>query len=119
MNLFEEVVVAEHGADTWDPPLDPSGLHGAHTRLGNQARDSLGEDLERLVTSGAEGLEPQHEVNFRLTVDEVIHTEVGALTESVMTGGAPHNNEQVRIAHESCMCDSADHCTFCVAVEEG
>jgi len=119
LNLFEEVVVAGHGDDTWDRPLDPSGLLGAHTRLGNQPPDSLGEDLERLVTSGAEGLEPQHEVNFRLTVGEVIHTEVGALIEGMMAGGAAHNIEQVRIAHESCMFDSADHCTFRVAVEEG
>jgi len=42
-----------------------------------------------------------------------------ALAEGMMAGAAAHYDEQVRIAHESCMFDGADHCTLRVTVEEG
>lgn len=103
LNLVEEAIVAEHGDDTWDSLLDTSGLEGAYTSLGNYPDD----DLERLVASGAGVLAVQprdlsrhlgevaikglaeryphyfspHDttVDFLLTLDDVIHTEVRKL----------------------------------------
>jgi hypothetical protein len=42
-----------------------------------------------------------------------------ALAEGMMIGATAHYEEQVSIAHESCMFEGADHCILRVTVEEG
>lgn len=101
-NLVEDVITAEHGADTWDDLLDEAGVDGAYTSLGNYPDD----DLHRLVGAAARELEmPGHEVvrslgrraipllaarypqlfvghdllSFLLTLNEIIHPEVRKL----------------------------------------
>ena len=39
--MLEKVVVAEHGADTWDDLLDGAGLDGVYTSLGNYPDEEL------------------------------------------------------------------------------
>ena len=51
-NLLEEVVVREHGPDTWDRLLDGAGLDGAYTSLGNYSD----EEMRALVTTAAAAL---------------------------------------------------------------
>ena len=34
-NLLEEVVIRDHGADTWDELLNATSLDGAYTSLGS------------------------------------------------------------------------------------
>jgi hypothetical protein len=100
-NLFESIVVREHGDDTWDALLDSAGLEGAYTSLGNYPDD----DLMSLVRASPERLglpdagavlrwfgrraipvladrypaffQPQHTTReFVLTLNEIIHPEV-------------------------------------------
>jgi len=40
-SLLEKVVVAEHGADTWDALLDGAGVGGVYTSLGNYPDEEL------------------------------------------------------------------------------
>lgn len=101
-NLVEEVVTAEHGADTWDDLLDGAGLDGAYTSLGSYPDD----DLHRLVRVASESLgappadivrglgqsaiplladrypvffEGQTCRSFLLTLNDIIHPEVRKL----------------------------------------
>lgn len=55
-NLFEQVVVAEHGEAAWDELLDAARLDGTYTSLGSYADD----EMMRLVGAAATsfGLEP-------------------------------------------------------------
>jgi hypothetical protein len=102
-NLLEQLVVREHGEETWDALLDASNLDGAYTSLGNYAD----EDLMKLVGAAADELDtsPDHVVrwfgrnalplfavrypqlfephdstrSFVLTLNEIIHPEVRKL----------------------------------------
>jgi hypothetical protein len=49
-NLLEQIVVRDHGEDTWDALLESSGLDGVYTSLGSYPD----EDLEKLVTAAAD-----------------------------------------------------------------
>ena len=102
-NLLEELVSAEHGADTWDDLLDDAGLDGAYTSLGSYDDAELGalvaaasarlavppQDVIRWLGRGAM---PQfatsyphfftgHEGtrSFLLTLNDLIHPEVRKL----------------------------------------
>src|SRR5258705_2409324 len=52
-DLLEQVIVREHGEDTWDNLLTRAGLGGAYTTLGTYADD----DLFRLVAEASKVLE--------------------------------------------------------------
>jgi hypothetical protein len=41
-NLLEQVVVAEHGEDTWDLLIDDAGVDGIYTSLGSYPDEDLG-----------------------------------------------------------------------------
>jgi Haem-NO-binding len=101
-NLAEEVVTAEHGADTWDVLLDNAGLEGAYTSLGSYP-DA---ELNRLVAAASDelGATPAEVVrglghsalpllaerypgffeghtcrSFLLTLNDIVHPEVRKL----------------------------------------
>jgi hypothetical protein len=115
LNLVEEAIVAEHGDDTRDSLLDPSGLDGAHTSL-HHPGNSPGK-----VHAGS--APPDFWFDAPIGDVLVVHyrsvRRLGALAEGMMAGAAAHNNEQVSIAHESRMFDGAEHRTLRVTVEEG
>jgi hypothetical protein len=52
-NLLEQVVVKEHGEDTWENLLDAAGLDGSYTSLGSYAD----EDLLKLVGAASNALD--------------------------------------------------------------
>ncbi len=120
LNLVEEAIVAEHGHDTWDSLLDPSGLDGAHTSLGHHPGNSPGSSPGKVLAGSAP---PDFCFDAPIGKVLVVHyrsaRRLGALAEGMMAGAAAHNNEQVSIAHESRMFDGADHRTSRVTVEEG
>jgi predicted hydrocarbon binding protein len=102
-NLLEQLIVRDHGEDTWDALLETTELDGAYTSLGSYPD----QDLERLVNAAAETLDlPADEVvrwfgrnavplfaarypqlfephsstrSFVLTLNEIIHPEVRKL----------------------------------------
>jgi len=102
-NLLEEIVVREHGEETWELLLDRAGVAGVYTSLGNYP-DA---DLTALVGAAAEALDlPADDVvrwfgrhalpllaarypalfephtdarSFVLTLNEIIHPEVRKL----------------------------------------
>lgn len=102
-NLLEEIVVREHGEDTWEVLLDSAGLDGVYTSLGNYpdadlmalvvaASDALGlppDDIVRWFGRNALPLlavrypalfEPHGDARaFVLTLNEIIHPEVRKL----------------------------------------
>ena len=108
-NLLEEIVVREHGEDTWDALLDAAGLDGVYTSLGNYAD----EDLLKLVGAASQALglpaedvvrwygrnalpllagrypaffEPHADVrSFVLTLNGIIHPEVRKLYPGAAT----------------------------------
>jgi Haem-NO-binding len=108
-NLLEEIVVREHGEDTWDALLDAAGLDGAYTSLGNYpdehlvglvgaASQALGlpaDDVVRWFGRNALPLladrypaffEPHQEArSFVLTLNEIIHPEVRKLYPGAAT----------------------------------
>ena len=51
-NLLEQLVVRDHGEETWDALLDRAGLEGAYTSLGSYPD----EDLAKLVSAAADAL---------------------------------------------------------------
>ncbi|MEY4878982.1 MAG: hypothetical protein RJB62_451 [Pseudomonadota bacterium] len=53
-NLFEQVVVRDHGEAAWDDLLDATGLDGAYTSLGSYPDEEIAKLLE--AGSGALGL---------------------------------------------------------------
>jgi hypothetical protein len=99
-NLLEEIVVREHGADTWDLLLEQAGVDGVYTSLGNYPDG----DLLALVAAASEALAlPADDIvrwygrhalpllaerypgfftphadtrSFVLTLNEIIHPEV-------------------------------------------
>lgn len=102
-DLLEEIVVREHGEETWDLLLERSGLDGAYTSLGNYpdaelaalvaaASDALGlppRDIVRWYGRNAMPLfaerypalfSPHSDArSFVLTLNEIIHPEVRKL----------------------------------------
>jgi hypothetical protein len=102
-NLLEQIVVDEHGEDTWETLLDASGVDGAYTSLGSYAD----EDLLKLVGAASSALDvPPDDIvrwfgrsamplfverypqlfsdhtdtrSFVLTLNEIIHPEVRKL----------------------------------------
>jgi hypothetical protein len=52
-NLLQEVIVREHGENTWDDLLDAAGLDGVYTSLGSYPD----EDLHRLVAAASSALD--------------------------------------------------------------
>lgn len=102
-NLFEEVVVGEHGEDAWDDILAAAGLEGAYTSLGSYsdrelaqviaaASDTLNkppDDVVRwfgrsalplLATRYPELFSPHASTRpFLLTLNDIIHPEVRKL----------------------------------------
>ena len=102
-NLFESIVVREHGEDTWDALLAAAGVDGAYTSLGSYP-DA---DLTRLLEASPQPLgladpaavlrwfgrraipvlagrypaffQPPTTRDFILTVNEIIHPEVRKL----------------------------------------
>jgi hypothetical protein len=102
-NLLEEIVVREHGEDTWELLLDAAGVDGVYTSLGNYPD----EDLLALVAAASQALAlPAEDVvrwygrhalpllaerypaffaphtdarSFVLTLNEIIHPEVRKL----------------------------------------
>jgi hypothetical protein len=108
-NLLEEIVVHEHGEDTWDGLLDAAGVDGVYTSLGNYP-DA---DLMALVAAASQALSlPADDVvrwygrnalpllaerypaffaphtdarAFVLTLNEIIHPEVRKLYPGAMT----------------------------------
>lgn len=102
-NLLEEIVVREHGEDTWDALLDAAGVDGVYTSLGNypdadltalvgaaaQALALPADDVVRWFGRGALPLlaarypaffAPHADARaFVLTVNEIIHPEVRKL----------------------------------------
>jgi hypothetical protein len=102
-NLFESLVVREHGEDTWDALLEAAGVEGAYTSLGSYPDD----DLMRLVGASPPVLglanpsavlrwfgrraipvlaarypvffQPHTTRDFILTLNEIIHPEVRKL----------------------------------------
>ena len=51
-NLLEEVVVRQHGEDTWDSFLEAAGLGGSYTSLGSYPD----EDMQKLVVAASKAL---------------------------------------------------------------
>src|SRR5713226_246431 len=51
-NLLEEVVVRQHGEDTWDSLLDAAGLGGSYTSLGSYPD----QDMQKLVVAASDAL---------------------------------------------------------------
>ena len=102
-NLLEEIVVREHGEETWEELLDSAGLDGVYTSLGNYpdadlmalvaaASDAVGiapDDVVRWFGRNALPLlaarypalfEPHADARaFVLTLNEIIHPEVRKL----------------------------------------
>jgi hypothetical protein len=102
-NLLEEIVVREHGEETWEALLDSADLDGVYTSLGNYpdadlmalvaaACDALGtapDDVVRWFGRNALPLlaarypalfEPHADARaFVLTLNEIIHPEVRKL----------------------------------------
>lgn len=102
-NLLEEIVVREHGEDTWDSVLDGAGLDGVYTSLGNYPDEQLGalvgaasqalslpadevvrwygrNALPLLAERYPELFEAHRDVrSFVLTLNEIIHPEVRKL----------------------------------------
>lgn len=102
-NLLEQIVVCEHGEETWETLLDASGLDGVYTSLGNYED----EELFKLVGAASYALDvPPDDVvrwfgrnamplfaeryprlfskhrdarSFVLTLNEIIHPEVRKL----------------------------------------
>lgn len=101
-NLFEQVVSAEHGDDTWDDVLDRAGVVGAYASVGQYADG----ELMALIAAASEELDrPPHDVvrwfgrsampilhdlhphffdhddlrPFLLSINHVIHAEVRKL----------------------------------------
>jgi predicted hydrocarbon binding protein len=102
-DLLEEIVVSEHGAETWDLLIDRAGVKGIYTSLGNYP-DA---ELTALVVAAADALDlpaddvvrwfgrnampifaeryepfftPHSDVrSFVLTLNEIIHPEVQKL----------------------------------------
>lgn len=102
-NLLEQVVLDEHGEDTWDALLEAAGVDGAYTAVGNYSH----EELAALVKAASEALaQPADDVvrwfgskalpllaqrypaffeghtstrTFLLTLNDVIHPEVRKL----------------------------------------
>jgi hypothetical protein len=102
-NLFESIVVREHGEDTWDALLEAAGVEGAYTTLGSYPDD----ELMRLVRASPQPLgladpaavlrwfarraipvlaerypaffQPHTTRDFILTLNEIIHPEVRKL----------------------------------------
>ena len=108
-NLLEEIVVREHGDDTWDALLDAAGVDGVYTSLGSYP-DA---DLMALVAAASQALAlpaddvvrwygrnalpllaerypaffaPHDEARgFVLTLNEIIHPEVRKLYPGAVT----------------------------------
>jgi Haem-NO-binding len=102
-NLLEEIVVREHGVDTWDALLDAAGVDGVYTSLGSypdadlmalvgaasQALSLPADDVVRWYGRNALPLlgerypaffAPHDDVRgFVLTLNEIIHPEVRKL----------------------------------------
>jgi Haem-NO-binding len=108
-NLLEEIVVREHGDETWEDLLDAAGVDGAYTSLGNYSD----EQLVALVGAASQALSlPADDVvrwygrhalpllaerypaffaphadarAFTLTLNEIIHPEVRKLYPGAST----------------------------------
>jgi len=102
-NLLEQIVIAEHGEQTWEALLDEAGLEGIYTSLGSYPD----EDLFKLVGAASSALDtPPNDVirwfgrssmplfaerypqlftehrdtrSFVLTLNDIIHPEVRKL----------------------------------------